>query len=146
MTESNAIRMLREWHTKFAVPILDRPAFPGKSRADLRVALIIEEAAEFETASLMADTTGVADAIGDLLYVVYGAALEWGIPADAILEEVHRSNMTKVWPDGTVKRRDDGKILKPPSYSPAMIERILTDYSEPSRQIPLMEESEETLP
>jgi len=116
-----ATEMLREWHAKFGVPILPAPAWPGEKRAELRVRLINEEALEFEQASAGHDPVAVADAIADLLYVVYGAALEWGIPADDVLAEVHRSNMTKVWPDGTVHYREDGRVLKPPTYSPADI-------------------------
>lgn len=122
---SKAVNMLKEWHSKFAVPIQDTPRFPGKERARLRVALIDEEATEFRSASYDADVVEVADALADLLYVVYGAALEWGIPIDAVFAEVHRSNMSKVWPDGTIHYREDGKVLKPSTYSPADIARIL---------------------
>lgn len=57
---------------------------------------------------------GVADALADLLYVVIGSALQWGIPLERVLAEVHRSNMTKTAGD----KRADGKILKGPGYSP----------------------------
>ena len=123
---SKAIQMVKEWHAKFGVPVLDQPGFPGKERADLRRNLINEEAEEFETASLNGDVVEAADALADLLYVVYGAALEWGIPIDAVFAEVHRSNMSKVWPDGSVHYREDGKVLKPSTYSPADIGPILS--------------------
>lgn len=54
----------------------------------------------------------IADALADLVYVAYGAALEFGIDLDAVIREVHASNMSKLNADGTVLRRDDGKILK----------------------------------
>lgn len=122
---SHAISMLVEWHKKFGVPVKLTPQYPGEDRAELRIELIREELEEFEAASNSGDIIGVADAIGDLLYVIYGAALEWGIPADYVLREVHRSNMTKVWPDGTVHYREDGKVIKPPTYSPPDIKGIL---------------------
>lgn len=122
---SNADAKLREWHEKFGVPILVNPSFPGRERADLRVKLINEEAREFQDAADCGDLIEMADALADLVYVVYGAALECGIPLDAVFDEVHRSNMTKVWPDGTVHYRDDGKVLKPPTYSPADVALIL---------------------
>jgi predicted HAD superfamily Cof-like phosphohydrolase len=122
---SNADTKLREWHQKFDVPILDTPRFPGPDRAELRVKLIMEEALEFQEAAANEDLVEMADALADLLYVTYGAALECGIPLDAVFDEVHRSNMTKVWPDGTVHYRHDGKVLKPPTYSPADIALVL---------------------
>lgn len=63
-----------------------------------------------------------ADALADLLYVVLGTAIAWGINLDAVFEEVHRSNMTK-FIDGY--RRDDGKWVKGPSYTPADIRAAL---------------------
>lgn len=116
---------LREWHSRFGVPILDAPKFPGRERADLRVKLINEEALEFQQAAERGDLIEMADALADLVYVVYGAALECGIPLDDCFDEVHRSNMTKVWDDGTVHYREDGKVLKPPTYSPADIALVL---------------------
>src|SRR4051812_4427776 len=62
----------------------------------LRCALIEEEAAEFRTAIEKNDIVAVADAIADLLYVTYGAALTFGIPVREVFAEVHRSNMTKL--------------------------------------------------
>lgn len=122
---SEAELMLREWHRKFEVPLANEPTVPPPTRRELRVKLINEEAKEFSDASDACDLIEAADALADLLYVVYGAALEWGIPVDDVLKEVHRSNMTKVWPDGTVHRREDGKILKPPTYSRANIHEVL---------------------
>jgi predicted HAD superfamily Cof-like phosphohydrolase len=67
-----------------------------------------------------------ADAIGDILVVTYGAANRLGVNAKDTFTEVNRSNMTKVWPDGTIHRREsDGKVLKPDTYSPANIESVL---------------------
>ena len=125
MSESVVMGSLREWHSKFGVPILDSPAAPHPDRVKLREDLIREEFEEFLEAGANRDPVAAADALADLVYVVYGAALEWGIPLDACFAEVHRSNMTKVWPDGTVHYREDGKVLKPPSYSPADIAGIL---------------------
>jgi predicted HAD superfamily Cof-like phosphohydrolase len=72
------------------------------------------------------DLVEAADGIGDILVVTYGAANRLGINAQAVFDEVHRSNMTKVWPDGTVHRREyDGKVLKPDTYSPANIAGVL---------------------
>ena len=120
-----ASEMVRKFHEKIGVPILASPTIPAEDRRQLRIDLIQEEFEEFVKASQRGDIVGVADALADIDYVVHGAAHEWGIPLDPIMEEVHRSNMTKVWPDGTIHRREDGKILKPPTYSPANIEAVL---------------------
>lgn len=67
-----------------------------------------------------------------MLYVVYGAAVTYGIDLEPIFDEIHRSNMSKLWPDGTVQKREDGKVLKPPTYSPADLEPILKNLAEKS--------------
>lgn len=73
---SAAMVMLREWHQKFSVPIANMPQVPPKKRRELREELIREELKE---AGEKEDVIEAADALADLLYVVYGAALEWGI-------------------------------------------------------------------
>jgi predicted HAD superfamily Cof-like phosphohydrolase len=102
-------------------PTLDVPAVVK----ELRCALIEEEAAEFRAAIEADDIVGVADAIADLLYVVYGAALTFGIPVRHVFAEVHRSNMTKLGEDGLPIYRQDGKVLKGPKFSPPTLLPIL---------------------
>ena len=63
-------------------------------------------------------TVEAADALADLVYVVYGMALETGIDLAAVLAEVQRSNMSKLGPDGRPVYREDGKVLKGPGYVP----------------------------
>ena len=103
------------------IPTLDVPT----DVKALRCALIEEEAREFRDALDADDIVEVADAIGDLLYVVYGAALTFGIPAREVFAEVHRSNMTKLGADGEPLLRADGKMLKGPNYSPPELLPIL---------------------
>lgn len=83
------------------------------------------------------DIVETADALADLTYVIYGMALECGIDLDAVLAEVHRSNRSKLMPDGSVKRRSDGKILKGPNFTPPDIAGTLycenNDGFDPSR-------------
>lgn len=73
------------------------------------------------------DTVETADALADLVYVIYGAALESSIPLDPALQEVQRSNMSKLGADGLPIRREDGKILKGPNYTPPNIEGVLNN-------------------
>lgn len=103
------------------IPTLD---VPDDIKA-LRCALIEEEAREFRDALEADDIVEVADAIGDLLYVVYGAARTFGIPVRAVFAEVHRSNMTKLGRDGEPIFRADGKVLKGPDFSPPDLMPIL---------------------
>lgn len=65
----------------------------------LRSRLVSEEAAELVAALHENDPEAIADAIGDLLYVTLGTAVAYGMPAGAIFDEVHRSNMTKRAPN-----------------------------------------------
>lgn len=103
------------------VPTLDVPS-PVK---ELRCALIEEEASEFRAAVEADDIAEVADAIADLLYVVYGAALTFGIPVREVFTEVHRSNMTKLDDEGQPILRADGKVMKGPNFSPPDLRPIL---------------------
>ena len=94
--------------------------------SELRTALIVEECMEFGKAAEEYNFVEMIDAICDILYVTYGAAVAMGIDIDPFFEEVHRSNMSKL--DPVTKqpvRRADGKILKPPTYSPANIKSML---------------------
>ena len=72
------------------------------------------------------DMIEIADAIADSIYVLIGASLEYGIPLHKVWNEVQRTNMAKVDPStGAVRKRADGKILKPPGWMPPDIASIL---------------------
>lgn len=118
--------LVKEFHEKFGCTIQDKPKFPEPKDCHLRFNLIHEEFEELKEAYNNNDIVEVADAIADMLYVTYGFAATFGLDADKLFKEVHRSNMSKVWSDGTVRyREEDGKILKPPTYSPADIKGVL---------------------
>lgn len=104
---------------------ISKPGIPTKDRVELREKLIREEFEEFLIASAEGNLVEVADALADLKYVIDGTALEYGIPLDVVSTEVHRSNMSKLWPDGKPRYREDGKMLKPPTYSKADVAGIL---------------------
>ena len=117
--------MVKKFHEVFGLPIHHSPLIPDQDRIELRLRLIREEFDELTGATYAHDLVEIADALGDLLYVIQGMALEFGIPLDLVLAEIHRSNMTKLWPDGKPHTRADGKILKPKDYSPANIAEVL---------------------
>ena len=72
------------------------------------------------------DKVEQADAIGDMLYLLFGAVIDAGLEdkIESILDEIHRSNMSKI-EDGVVLRRADGKVLKGKNYFKPNIEQIL---------------------
>jgi len=108
-----------EFHRAFNLPVRKLPTTEIDGYlAKLRVVLLEEEVSEFVTASEKADLVGIADALADIVYVVYGTALTYGIDLDAVLHEVHRSNMSKLGRDGKPLIRDDGKVLKSDQYFP----------------------------
>lgn len=118
---SGAAAQVREFHTQFGVQIMETPTVPDEMRQGLRKRLITEECLEFLTAWEKRDLVEIADGIADLIYVLLGTALSYGIPIGDVFNEVHRTNMLKV--KGSV--RDDGKILKPEGWQPPNIAGIL---------------------
>lgn len=58
----------------------------------------------------------IADALGDIVYVCYGFALELGYDLRDVIREIHAANLTKLGDDGKPIMRADGKVLKGPSY------------------------------
>lgn len=113
--------MVEEFHRKFDIAVSDRPRLPDEPTRQLRVRLIQEEFAELQEAMAAEDLPGVAKELADLLYVVYGTAVSYGVDMDPVFREVHRSNLSKV---GGYKRAD-GKWVKPATYSPAQVEPLL---------------------
>jgi predicted HAD superfamily Cof-like phosphohydrolase len=149
------MKSLRQWHEAVGEkPFIERDAAGRDDLIALRSTLIAEEAQEVLEALLnyrktqimddyfednpAASVTGLhvveaprwyealAKELADLLYVVYGTADLLEIPLEAVFAEVHRSNMSKVGPDGQVLRREDGKILKPSTYREADVRGALT--------------------
>lgn len=122
----NAQDMVREFHTLFGLPIRTEPTTvlsPGES--ELRMNLLDEEVVEYFDAVYDDDIVEIADGLADIVYIAFGTALVYGINLNAVLEEVHRSNMLKIWDDGKVHYREDGKVLKPPYWEPPNIAEVL---------------------
>lgn len=113
--------MVREFHYKHGAFYYRTPTIPSDETVILRLRLIDEEKAELMIALHEKKILDVADALGDLLYVVYGTALACGIPIDEVFAEVHRSNMTKPELDAHGK---GGKISKE-GYRPPRLGPIL---------------------
>ena len=116
-------RKVREFHQRSGSVVSDHPTWPGDSVHRIRVSLIEEELAEFRNSGETRDLVEVADALGDLLYAVHGAAVEFGIDLEPIFAETHRAQLSKCDPEPV--RRPDGHVLKGKNYSPPRIREAL---------------------
>jgi predicted HAD superfamily Cof-like phosphohydrolase len=119
--------MVERFHRLFDVLVQRTPSQVDERTRVLRERLIHEEFEELKEAMGKHDLAAVAKELADLLYVVYGTAVSYGIEMAPVFREVHRSNMSKI---GGYKR-EDGKWVKPPTYSPAAIEPILAAQQMP---------------
>jgi predicted HAD superfamily Cof-like phosphohydrolase len=120
------LEQVREFHEAFGVPILSLPQMPHEERRKLRYRILKEEFEEYVAAENDDDLAEVADALGDMAYIIAGTALEYGIPLDRVLDEIHRSNMAKLGPDGKPIKRADGKVIKPEGWQPPDIAAALS--------------------
>jgi len=117
---------VREFHVAFNIPIQrQRPALPMDERRAMRRRILGEEFEEYLKAEQEDDLVEIADALADIVYVAFGTALEYGIPLSRVLEEVHRSNMSKLGPDGRPIHRADGKVIKGPNFREPDVAGIL---------------------
>lgn len=101
------------------------PTWPDFNTRELRLELIAEELDELSDAVADRDMIQIADALTDLLYVVYGAGHAFGLDLDECFQEVHASNMSKLGPNGRPIHREDGKVMKGPGYFEPDLESIL---------------------
>lgn len=120
------IDCVKEFNKAFGVPTLPGPTLGYVAyldTLDMQVRLINEEINELNAAfdgwMKGGDAkTPILDAICDSIYVLIGLALKMGFNLDAAFREVHRSNMSKLGEDGKPIKRDDGKVLKGPNFTP----------------------------
>jgi predicted HAD superfamily Cof-like phosphohydrolase len=123
-----------DFHAAFDLPREPLPtAHVGDTLAQLRVRLLREEVEEFAEASEKRDLVAIADALADVVYVAYGSALTYGIDLDAVLREVHRSNMSKLDSSGRPVMRGDGKVMKSERYRPPDVGAVV------DQQLPLFD-------
>lgn len=110
-----------DFHKKFGCAMGKRPKNVSPDVKKLRKTLMSEEFKELKDAMQRNDLVGIADAGADLIYVVLGTMVSYGIDVRPIWEEVHRTNMAKE----SGGKRADGKILKPQGWNPPNIKTIL---------------------
>lgn len=125
----NKIAAVEKFHAAFGLGIKTKPeADLGESKNLLRFNLMDEENKEYFEAAQNNDLVEVADALGDMLYILCGTILEHGMQykIEEVFEEIQRSNMSKLGADGKPIYREDGKVLKGPNYFKPDIESILS--------------------
>jgi len=121
---TNELNKVKEFMAACGQMVNVVPTIPNESTRQLRHSILVEEVNELQAATTHIDAL---DAITDVLYVLLGTAHAYGLgdKLQAAFNEVHRSNMTKVMPDGKVMKREDGKIIKPDTYEKPNLEKIL---------------------
>ena len=99
----------------------------GAAKNMLRFNLMDEENKEYLEAAAANDMVEVADALGDMLYILCGTILEHGMQykIEEVFEEIQRSNMSKLGADCKPIYREDGKVLKGPNYFKPNIKEVL---------------------
>ncbi len=122
------IAAVHQFHTAFKLNIQNTPTVTiSEERKQLRFELMKEENEEYLEAAKNNDLLEVADALGDMLYILCGTIIEHGMQdkIEEVFNEIQRSNMSKLGEDGTPIYREDGKVLKGPRYFKPNIKKIL---------------------
>jgi predicted HAD superfamily Cof-like phosphohydrolase len=125
MSSSSPADLVRAFHLAFGLDVRGTPGEVPPELAAHRGRLLAEEAAEVAEVSVRGPLDRLAHELADVVYVAYGTALVHGIDLDAVIAEIHRSNMTKLGPDGEVARRADGKVLKGEHYQAPDVAGVL---------------------
>ena len=125
MTKTSNFEKVGDFMEAFGQRVEMEPTWPDFNTRELRLELIQEELDELSDAVADRDMIQIADALTDLLYVVYGAGHSFGLDLDECFEEVHRSNMSKLGENGRPIHREDGKVMKGPGYFEPDLEGIL---------------------
>jgi predicted HAD superfamily Cof-like phosphohydrolase len=121
-----AFRDVAEFELACGHPLSDGPpAIPDPETVYLRNDLHTEEFDELCEAMADGDMPKIADSIADLIWVLTGTAVRFGIDLPEVWDEVRCANMAKFGPGS--RRRDDGKLLKPDGWIAPNIERILAE-------------------
>ena len=119
---SEAMTSVIEFHRAFGLPVRETPGDIPDDLKKLRGDLLHEEASELVEAMEGGDLTEIAKEMADVLAIVYGTAISYGIDVDEVFRQVHQSNMSKLDKDGRPVLRADGKVLKSELYRPPYID------------------------
>ena len=122
------INAVEAFHSAFGLGIATQPtATLAKETIDLRFNLMKEENEEYLEAAAAGDLVEIADALGDMLYILCGTIITHGFQdkITAVFNEIQRSNMSKLGADGKPIYREDGKVLKGPNYFKPNLKKIV---------------------
>ncbi len=122
------LQAVQEFHESFGLGVSALPkADLGEQVNLLRYNLMKEENEEYLEAVQNNDLVEIADALGDMLYILCGTILEHGLQhkIEEVFDEIQRSNMSKLGEDGKPIYREDGKVMKGPNYFKPNFETIL---------------------
>jgi len=117
---------VKKFHESFGITNNEYPTL-NKESFMLRFNLMKEENDEYLNACKEGDLVEIADALGDMMYILCGTILSHGLQykIEEIFQEIQSSNMSKLGKDGEPIYREDGKILKGPNYFKPNIPKIL---------------------
>lgn len=124
----NKIEAVKKFHKAFGLGYATKPlADIGPSKIALRYKLMKEENEEYLQAAQQNDLVEIADALGDMLYVLCGTIIEHGMQdkIDEVFAEIQRSNMSKLGKDGKPIYREDGKVMRGADYFKPDLAKIL---------------------
>jgi predicted HAD superfamily Cof-like phosphohydrolase len=111
--ENRYYRQVKDFHIAFSHPASDVPTCLSDERKAARISWMQEELDEYKVASTLYDDV---DALIDLIYFTIGTLVEHGVEPDRIFDIVHDANMSKLFPDGKPRYREDGKTIKPDGW------------------------------
>jgi predicted HAD superfamily Cof-like phosphohydrolase len=123
-----SLAAVQEFHEAFGLGVNQQPTTGlGAEKIQLRYELMKEENEEYLEAAKNGDLVEVADALGDMLYILCGTIVEHGLQhkISEVFDEIQRSNMSKLGGDGKPIYREDGKVLKGPNYTQPDLAKIL---------------------
>ena len=124
----DCVNAVAEFHDSFGIPNKYTPlAKVDEKDLNLRYSLMKEENEEYLQAAKEGDLTEIADALGDMLYILCGTILTHGLQHKMaeVFQEIQRSNMSKLDKNGKPIFREDGKVLKSDLYFKPNIKKIL---------------------
>ncbi len=122
------IEAVKIFHEVYKLSYKENPTTNiGLDKIKLRFNLMAEENQEYFQAAKNNDLVEVADALGDMLYILCGTIIEHGMQdkIEEVFDEIQKSNLSKLGEDGKPIYRDDGKVMKGPNYFKPNISKVL---------------------
>jgi predicted HAD superfamily Cof-like phosphohydrolase len=122
------IEAVKIFHEIYKLSYKENPTTEiGLDKIKLRFNLMAEENQEYLQAAKNNDLVEVADALGDMLYILCGTIIEHGMQdkIEEVFDEIQKSNLSKLGENGKPIYREDGKVMKGPNYFKPDILKIL---------------------